>query len=132
MVHVHLDRVATFQRFAECTWCDSFNERQRFGVGIEHGSVARESHPVAVAEVARAAREHWNDLPARDRGRLQELLTKSRGRPDRLTQSERDELIRLREKRKSELEAQMDEIKQSIERLQSKAEWATRIEGGRK
>ena len=47
------------------------------------------------AEVARAAREHWNDLPARDRGRLQELLTKSRGRPDRLTQSERDELIGL-------------------------------------
>jgi hypothetical protein len=47
------------------------------------------------AEVARAAREHWNELPARDRGRLQELLSKSRGRPDRLTQSERDELIGL-------------------------------------
>lgn len=46
--------------------------------------------------------------------------------------AEREELIRLREKRKSELEAQMDDIKQNIERLQSKAEWATRIEGGRK
>jgi hypothetical protein len=47
------------------------------------------------AEVARAAREHWNDLPPRDRTRLQELLRKSKGRPDRLSQSERDELVGL-------------------------------------
>lgn len=47
------------------------------------------------AEVAKAAREHWNDLPSRDRTRLQELLTKSKGRPDKLSQSERDELVGL-------------------------------------
>ncbi len=49
----------------------------------------------ATADVAKAAREHWNDLPARDRKRLQDLLAKSKGRPDRLTQSERDELVGL-------------------------------------
>jgi hypothetical protein len=49
----------------------------------------------ATAEVAKAAREHWSQLPARDRSRLQELLAKSKGRPDKLTQSERDELVGL-------------------------------------
>ena len=47
------------------------------------------------AEVIRAGREHWSELPPRDRDRLQELLKKSKGRPDRLTQSERDELVGL-------------------------------------
>jgi len=47
------------------------------------------------AEVLKAAREHWSDLPPRDRARLQELLKKSKGRPDKLTQSERDELVGL-------------------------------------
>ncbi len=49
----------------------------------------------ATAEVIRAARDHWGDLPKRDRDRLQELLRKTKGRPDRLTQSERDELFGL-------------------------------------
>jgi hypothetical protein len=47
------------------------------------------------AEVAKAAKEHWSELPPRDRKRLQELLAKSKGRPDKLTQSERDELVGL-------------------------------------
>ena len=46
--------------------------------------------------------------------------------------AEREELAQLREKRKSAIEAQMDAIEQRIEKLQSKTEWATRIEGGRK
>jgi len=46
-------------------------------------------------EVVRAAKAHWDDLPRRDRDRLQDLLRKSRGRPDKLTQSERDELFGL-------------------------------------
>jgi hypothetical protein len=47
------------------------------------------------AEVARAAKSHWDELPSRDRTRLQELLRKSKGRPDKLSQSERDELVGL-------------------------------------
>lgn len=47
------------------------------------------------AEVVRAGREHWSELPPRDRARLQELLKASKGRPDKLTQSERDELVGL-------------------------------------
>jgi hypothetical protein len=43
--------------------------------------------------------------------------------------AEREELARLRENRKTALEAQMDEINARIEKLQSKADWATRIEG---
>ncbi len=50
------------------------------------------------AEVTRAAREHWGDLPAKDRKRLQELLAKSKGRPDHLDPREREELLAIARK----------------------------------
>jgi hypothetical protein len=48
-----------------------------------------------VYEMARAAKDHWDQLDPHDRNRLADLVRRSKGRPQNLTQSERDELREL-------------------------------------
>jgi hypothetical protein len=50
---------------------------------------------LVVYEMARAAKDHWDHLDARDRNRLAELVRRSKGRPHNLTRSERDEFVQL-------------------------------------
>jgi hypothetical protein len=48
-----------------------------------------------VYEMARAAKDHWDQLDPRDRNRLADLVRRSKGRPQNLSRSERDELVQL-------------------------------------
>jgi hypothetical protein len=50
---------------------------------------------LVVYEIARAAKDHWDQLEPRDRNRLAELMRRSKGLPQNLTPSERDELRQL-------------------------------------
>jgi hypothetical protein len=47
---------------------------------------------LALLEIVRAGKAHWDELDPRDRRRLVELLRKSKGRAGRLTPRERSEL----------------------------------------
>ena len=54
---------------------------------------ARRAIPwVAVIEILRAGKAHWDELDARDRRRLVELLRRSKGRASSLSAGERREL----------------------------------------
>ena len=60
---------------------------------------ARRAVPIAwalvVAEALVATKRHLDDVPARTRRRLLELVKKSKGRPSNLTREEKRELTKL-------------------------------------
>ena len=47
---------------------------------------------VLLGQAAVVLRDHWRNIPARDRARLAELLKASKGRPGNLTPQQRTEL----------------------------------------